>query len=510
MRDRFIAVLSFVSRPVVAIGGALIIGAAVLLYVWVTTSVAPSGVYAPVTTGSITEEVDVSGVVKAAHSTDLSFQIPGQVSATLVNVGDHVAAGQTLVTLDGASEAAALASAKANLEVQRANLASLQAGTRPEQLAIDETNATQAASALENAIQSAYVSADAAVHTDADQLFDNPLTTNPTLIIQVPDAMLANRIQLERAALEPLFATWQTSLASAGSAPETAAATGEADLKTIATFLNDLASALAETPAGGSLTTATLASYEASVNTARTNVASALAALTAADTANKAAAGALTLAKAGATQDDLNAEQALVDAAQAAVASAQVAVNETALAAPVAGTITAQNADIGETVSPGVPLVSMVADGKYEADASIPQTDIAKVKLGAAVDVTFDTYPSVAFPATVTTIDPAATVTNGVAAYGVTVTFTNDDPRVRAGMSGNLRIITATKDSVLQVPTSAVITDSAQQFVYVKGSAGPVETPVTTGIVSATGQTEITSGLTAGEEVLTFGASAGN
>ncbi len=504
MRQRFISILSVLSKPAVALGGSFAIGALVVGLTWHATLVAPSGSFVSVTTGAITEEVDVSGIVKAAHSTDLAFQTSGRVASIQVQVGDHVEAGQTLVALDGSSQAAAVALAEANLEAQQAKLAALIAGTRPEQLAIDQTAVTQAGNALTSALSSAYANADDAVHAKADQVFTNPRSTDAQLAILVPDAALVTRVQAERVALEPLFASWQTALASTSN-PESAVVSSEANLKIVMAFLDDLTTALAEAQPSGSVLATTLVGYQTTVNAGRLNVSGALSALISADTAYQAAVGALTLAQAGATENDIDAQKAAVDAAQASVAVAEAAASQTVITAPVSGTITAQSANLGETVVPGSPLVSMIADGKYEADAQVSETDIAKIKLNDAVEVTFDAYPGVTFAAVVTTINPAATENAGVASYGVTVTFLKNDPRLLPGLSANLRIITATKDAVLLVPTSAVITDGSQEFVYVKNAKSVLRTPVTVGIESASGMAEIVSGLSAGDSVLTFG-----
>ncbi|MHB8660549.1 MAG: efflux RND transporter periplasmic adaptor subunit [Minisyncoccota bacterium] len=508
MRKQFVSILAVLSKPAVALGGSLVIGALIVVIAWRATSVSPSGSFVPVTTGPITEEVDVSGVVKAAHSTDLAFQTSGRVASIQVQVGDHVEGGQTLVALDGSSQAAAVALAKANLEAQQAKLAALTSGTRPEQLAIDQTAVTQASNALASALASAYTNADDAVHAKADQVFTNPRSTDTQLAILVPDAMLVNRVQTERVALEPMFLLWQTTLTSA-SDPESVVASSEANLKSATAFLDDLTTALAEAQPNGSVSAATVVGYQTNVNAGRLNVSGALSTLISADTAYKAAAGALTLAQAGATENDITAQKAAVDAAQASVDAAAAAAAQTIIAAPISGTITAQNANLGETVVPGVPLVSMIADGKYEADAQVSETDIAKVKADDAVEATFAAYPGVTFAATVTTVDPAATVNAaGVASYGVTVTFSENDSRLLPGLSANLRIITATKDAALLVPTSAVITDGNQEFVYVQSAKGVLRTPVTVGIESTSGMAEIVSGLFAGDSVLTFGAQA--
>ncbi len=508
MRTRFISILTVLSKPVVALGGSLAIGVLIVGFAWFTTTVSPSGSFVPARIGSITEEVDVSGIVKAAQSTDLAFQTSGRVASIQVHVGDHVRAGQTLIKLDNSSQVAAVALAKANLEAQQAKLAALVAGTRPEQLAIDQTAVVQAENALTSALSSAYTNADDAVHAKADQVFINPRTTSAQLAILVPDATLVNQVQAKRVELEPMFSSWQNMLASTSN-PEDSIAPSEANLKNVMTFLDDLTTALTEAEPSGPVSATTIVGYQTSVNVGRLNVSGSLSALIAADTAYKMAAGALMLASAGATENDINAQKAAVDAAQASVAAAQASASQTVIMAPISGTITVQNANLGETVVPGVPLVSMIADGKYEASAQVSEADIAKVKMNDAVEVTVAAYPGATFAATVTTVDPAADVnTEGIASYGITITFLNNDERLKPGLSANLRIITAIKSAALLVPTSAIITNGSQEFVYVKSAKGVLRMPVTTGIESASGMAEIVSGLSAGDSVLTFGTQA--
>ena len=505
MRERFFSVLTVLSKPVVAIGGAFAIGVGIIGFAWYATNILPSGKFTPVTIGSITEEVDVSGVVQAAHSTDLAFQTSGRVAAIRVVVGDHVGSGQVLVALDSASQAAAVALAKANLEAQEAKLNSLMAGTRPEQLAINTTIVAQTKNALASALQAAYTNADDAIHTKADQVFTNPRNSTAEFSLLVPDMVFANHIQSERVVLEPTFSLWRTTLTTTPNDIENVVISSEANLNSVISFLDDLTRALSEVQAGGSTPAATLAGYQTSVNTGRINTSAALSALISADTAYKAAVGALTLAQAGATQNDIDAQKAAVDAAQASVDAAKAIAWQTVIAAPVSGTITAQNADLGETVVPSVPLVSIIADGKYQATAQISEADIAKVKLGDAVQATLTAYSSEIFTAIVTTVNPAASVNSGVASYGITVTFPNNDSRLKPGLSANLHILTRTKDSAMLVPTSAIITAGDQKFVYVKDAKNIHKTSVITGIENKNGMTEITSGLSKGDMVLTFG-----
>jgi HlyD family secretion protein len=506
MRERFISILTVLSKPAIALGGAFTIGAVIVGVTWYGATAPLSGTYTPVTSGSITQEVDVSATVKAAHSTDLSFQTSGRVAAINVAVGDHVNAYQTLVALDGSSQAAATALAKANLEAQQARLDALTSGTRPEQLAIDQTAVAQAKNALTSALQTAYSTAHTAVFGSADQVFSNATTPIATLTVLPPSATnpIVGMADSERVALNATFSAWQTALASPTADTEMLATLSENNLASVETFLNNVLTALSDGQELGSVGTSAFVTYQTSISGAQAGVSGALTALIAADSAYKAANGGLTLAQAGATANDIAAQKAAVDAAQASLQAAEAAASQAVIVAPVAGTITAQNADLGETVVPGVPLVSIIADGKYQADAQVSEADIAKVKANDIVQVTFAAYPGATFDATVTTVDPAASMDNGVASYGVTVTFVNDDDRLKPGLSANLHIITATTDNALLVPASAIITNGDQKFVYVKRAKGAVQVPVTTGIESANGMVQVTSGLSVGDNVLSI------
>jgi len=214
----------------------------------------------------------------------------------------------------------------------------------------------------------------------------------------------------------------------------------------------------------------------------------------------------LTVTQAPPTGNAVNAQEAAVAAAQANVDLAQAQLNKTVIVAPISGTITVNNVHIGETAAVGVPVVSMISDTKFQMDVYVSDADVAKIKVGDVASVTLDAYQSGApFPAHVIAVDPAATMTGGVSSYKVTVQFDDNDPRIQAGMTGSASITTQTDTNALSVPTSAIITQGTSTFVLVHGSSGDQQVPVTTGIASAAGMTEILSGLSHTDQVRTFG-----
>ena len=512
MRERFISILTVLSKPAVAIGGALVIGASIIGLAWYATTASSSGSSVSVNVGPITEEVDVSGIVKAAHSTDLAFQTSGRVASIRAQVGDHVNAWQTLIVLDNSSQLAAVALAKANLEAQQAKLEGLKSGARPEDVALYKQKYADASSALIIAMNNAYLETENAVLRYADTLFTNGATANPTLKVTTQSWDEGQSVEMDRIIVGEKLVKWKTILGNLNASSDDKAlrdarSVGRDAIVFISGFLSHLGTIVGNlSPSGSGMPQADIDTDRLNINTAAQTVSSGASAEQSAYAAWTAASDTLISQESGSKPEDIHAQKAAVDAAQASLDASQAMASQAVISAPVSGIVTAQNANLGETVVPGVPLVSMIADGKYQVDAQISETDITKVKVNDTVEATFAAYPGAVFSATVTTVDPAATMNGGVAAFGITITFLNNDSRLLPGLSANLRVITATKDSVLLVPTSAIITDKSVRFVYVKNTKGILQMPVTVGIESASGMTEIVSGLVKGDNVLTFGA----
>jgi len=258
----------------------------------------------------------------------------------------------------------------------------------------------------------------------------------------------------------------------------------------------------------------TIQAYQTSVATARANISTEVADLNAAQTAEKSAESALataqsqlSLAQAPATATDIEAQQAQVAAAQAAVDVAQAQLDKASIIAPISGTITNNDAHVGSTASVGTSLISMISDTKFQMDTYVSQADLAKIKGGDTAQVQLDAYENDApFAAHVARIDPAATLQNGVSAYKVTLQFDADDPRIAAGLTGTAAIETQSQASAVVIPTSAVIRRGDAYFVMKHDASGDVLTPISVGISNPSGMTEITSGLSEGDMVQSFGA----
>lgn len=86
--------------------------------------------------------------------------------------------------------------------------------------------------------------------------------------------------------------------------------------------------------------------------------------------------------------------------------------------------------------------------------------------------------------------------------YNVTIDFDSLDARIKPEMSVSASIITAVKQDVLTVPSSAVKIQNGTNYVEVLNGATPEQKNVTVGTSNST-DTEIVSGLSAGDKVVT-------
>jgi macrolide-specific efflux system membrane fusion protein len=165
------------------------------------------------------------------------------------------------------------------------------------------------------------------------------------------------------------------------------------------------------------------------------------------------------------------------------------------------------NVNLGGSVSTTTALATIEFPRDLVAQALVTQADVSLLKVGQKAALTIDGATSAAFTATITSIaSQAASSSSG--GTSSTVEYTVDlAPRVlpalaKSGMTGSLTVTIASRANVLVVPTSAVSGSSSSSFVRVMMNGVPAYRQVTTGMATSS-LTQITSGLAAGETVVT-------
>jgi HlyD family secretion protein len=93
----------------------------------------------------------------------------------------------------------------------------------------------------------------------------------------------------------------------------------------------------------------------------------------------------LTAASAGPTNEELALADARVEAAQAAVDEAQIAFDKTTLKAPIDATILIQVAELGETLVPGKPILTIEPDGQRWFAFTLREDNLRDLAIGKIV-----------------------------------------------------------------------------------------------------------------------------
>ena len=285
--------------------------------------------------------------------------------------------------------------------------------------------------------------ADDAIVKQTDELFTNDLSSNPKLTFITTDSQAENDVAWTRIVVQQSLNEFRAQVATLPTdqgALDALLTTVKGRLTTYAAFLLRLQDAL-NGAAGISQTTIT--TYKGYMNTARTEVHTALAniatqeqgiaaqqalnrtnianahtAVTSAQNVLQSAQKDLALKQAGATTEKLAAQEAQVKAAEAGVQVIQAQLAKSVLRSPFAGIIATQDAKVGQIITPSVPLVSVLSQDPFIIEARISEADIAEVKVGQEARVTLDAYrDEVLFAAKVIRIDPAAIMVEGVATY---------------------------------------------------------------------------------------------
>jgi HlyD family secretion protein len=483
--------------------------------------------FVTVTQGSITEVVSVTGNTTPIQSLDLSFPTGGTIAVVYKNAGDNVNAGDTLVGLDTSGLQAQLAQAQAAVDSAQATLEGLQAGPTPQAVQVSETALAAAEQTLTNTYTStpnaatdAYAKANDAVQNQIAAFYINANSSNPQLSFSVSDSQVANDAQAERAQIGIELGAWQTEInALSSSTTLLSTSTLTVTLQDSSNYLSDVATMLnldatAVVDEGG-LSPSTTQTYKTDVTSAITEVNDAASAITtiqqniASQQAAVAQAQAqLAETQAGSTPQAIAAQQAAVAQAQANVQSINVQIANATLSSPIAGVVTVQNAKVGELATAGEVITSIISGNNFEVDAYVPETDIGKVAIGNAVNMTFDAFPGETFEGKVFYIDPAQTIESGVVDYLVKVSFNTPDPRIKSGLTANLSIETQTDQNALILPEYAIVQNASGTYVDVVQNGNETQVPVVLGINDGNGNVEITSGVTNGEQVVNVGLKA--
>jgi RND family efflux transporter MFP subunit len=201
-----------------------------------------------------------------------------------------------------------------------------------------------------------------------------------------------------------------------------------------------------------------------------------------------------------------------LERAQKELAITDERLTKTMVRAPFDCTVLTRPVSIGQAVSgsggfnSGTEVLSIADLNSMIINAQVNQADVPRLKSNQSVEVTIEAVPGLRVSGVVERVYPQATIKNNIKGYPARIALKNVDPRIRPGMTANVKIPVASADNVTAVPLAAVFTeknpDTAQmeRFVYVQQEDSFEKRNVKVGVADFS-YAEIQEGLKEGEVV---------
>ncbi len=400
---------------------------------------------ATVEKGSIALIYAYAGNLQSKDEVTVMPAASGRIESVLVEVGDEVKKGDPIATIERDRYIEQVRQAQAALTTAKLNLAKMELGSRPEEIA---------------AAQAAVQLAKAALNDVAD-IDDNERTTASAALAQAQAALRQAQTEYDKVA-------W--------------------------------AGNVGETPQALALEQATinyenaLAAYNLQTNPSDSQLAPLMAQLTQAELA-------LALKTEPFREIDYEIARTAIEQAESGLALANLQLEDTTIEAPFDGIIAEVYITEGSAVSPQGGVVRQVSS-EVEASIEVEESRIAEIFDGQSASLQVNAYPGQEFPATVTSVAPVAD--KDTRTFTVKITPTDSEGQLRSGMYANTRLLIDEKQNTLLIPRDAVTTINDQPTVYVIEGDRVEQRQVELGLTND-GQVEILSGLETGETVVTAG-----
>ena len=171
--------------------------------------------------------------------------------------------------------------------------------------------------------------------------------------------------------------------------------------------------------------------------------------------------------------------------------------------APVSGTLVSLSATENGYVSASMPVAVINGAEQMKITVSVSEALVPKLAIGDQADVTVSAA-GVQFSGTVRSVEKAANMQTQL--YTVTLSVPAEVSGLLSGMFAEVTFHTDRADGVITVPSQAVLTRGDTRYVFVVEDGAAKYVEVTLGMMGS-GVTEVTSGLTAGQQLVTVGQS---
>ena len=458
---------------------------------------------------SVGNRMVVVGTVEPVADASASFQVAGQVATVTATVGEPVSAGQTLGTLDTTSLSESVSSAESSVQSDEAKLTEDEdsgttsaAATTTTTTPADGTSKTgagttsgtvskdQAALVADQAKSSADQQQEAADLAQADSACGistptAPTTTTPTSGSHPPGTTTTTTAVPTTTPTTTNDGGCTTAVEQVAT-DEQAVATDQQAVATDETALSKALTVEASSPSSSNTSSATPTATATSGSSGG---------------GNASGRGGLTSGSNSDSATQIASDEAAIDSGRANLVVAEQSLAEGQLTSPINGTIVSVGITVGDTVGAdsSTAVIVIIGTKSFQATATLTSAQVPSVKVGASAAVSVDGTTGT-ITGSVSQVGPVQSSESGYS-YPVVVALPASANNLFSGSSANISILTADKNDVLAVPTSAVTTAGTRSSVEVLSAGTPVDTTIKVGVVGSI-YTQVISGLKLGESIV--------
>ena len=165
------------------------------------------------------------------------------------------------------------------------------------------------------------------------------------------------------------------------------------------------------------------------------------------------------------TNNDVDTQAALVDIAEAEVRVAQVALAKKRIYAPFSGKLGIRQIDLGEYVTPGDNIVTLLSLNRLYLDFTLPEANFNDLVIDQPLEFKVRSYPQKSFAARVEAWNPQLDISTRNVAIRANVD--NREGLLAPGMFADISMFSQRKQEVLTVPETAVFYNIYGEAAYI-------------------------------------------
>jgi len=436
--------------------------------------------------------INLIGTVRAFSEAAITSEVSGRVTGVRVGLGDTVAAGTIIATIENASEQASVLQAQGSYDAALAGLEQSQFGNQQSQVGISEA-ATQLDTAKRTAVstvQSSYNSVEGALFNNIDQFFTNPDGFVPGL--RISGQGFTSAVNERRVAFQSIMPPAEDRARTINVNSDLPAELGNSRqlLGEMISYLDIFITIFNQQEDFNKFSQAEVVGFGTSFNAVRGSLIQQQSQIDAALAGLTRAQDAIKRSEITVTSSNSNGAQAQVTQALGSLRAAQANLAKTVIRTPISGTINALDIRTGDFVGSQMQVAQVANNNALEVVTFAGAKDLDVIAVGDTVLLEDE------FNGTVTQIAPAVNASTGK----TEIRIASESQDLQNGDTVRInKAVTGSATTAVIIPLTAVKFALNDGVVFVVADGQLAERPVTLGTIRG-GSVEILTGLSQSEE----------